>query len=66
MARNYVRKNNCDTVSPAGGRMRLNPRKVALSSASRNTTDIFDILRLGRDNSTSEYYRTAFVIFEFH
>ena len=31
-----------------------------------DTTDISDILRLWRDNSTYKYYCTTFVIFEFH
>jgi hypothetical protein len=31
-----------------------------------DTTDIFDILRLWRDNSTNKYYCTMFVIFESH
>jgi hypothetical protein len=31
-----------------------------------DTTDIFDILRLLRDNSTNKYYRAMLVIFEFH
>jgi hypothetical protein len=31
-----------------------------------DTTDICDILRLRRDNSTIKYYFTTFVIFEFH
>jgi hypothetical protein len=31
-----------------------------------DTTDIFDILRLWRDNSTSKYYCTMLVIFEAH
>jgi len=35
-------------------------------SAVRDTTDICDILRLWRDNSTNKYYCTKFVIFEFH
>jgi hypothetical protein len=32
----------------------------------KDTTDIYDILRLRRDNSTIKYYCTTFVIFEFH
>jgi hypothetical protein len=31
-----------------------------------DTTDIYDILRLRRDNSTNRYYGTALVIPEFH
>ena len=37
-----------------------------IPSASRDNTDIFDVLRLWRDNSTNRYYGAVLVISEFH